>query len=191
MYGYQPYIQGQQQETYAQDQYQQQGQQQYQQPAQQQYPQQYQQPVQQQYQQPAQQYQQPPPGQYQQQPGQFQGQYQQQPGQLTAQNFHAYPEYNYQSSAPVASYQGVVTGLQGWNDAPVAKKDDLDAKKILEKVESPQGLIQYPAQQRMVQDTDKKLELLFDRLAGNLVSEVVLAYLPFKLLIFKQLRTSS
>ncbi|KAI8920456.1 hypothetical protein BC831DRAFT_479532 [Entophlyctis helioformis] len=106
--------------------------------------------------------------------------------------YSAYPEYNVAANSH--SYQGAVSGLSGWNDPPKLKAPGgIDVDKILSSVESPEGVIvaafteaidsvkgivaHQPAQRQKVEDTERRIDGLFDRLASHKIDRVVLAQL--------------
>ncbi|KAI8615494.1 hypothetical protein BC830DRAFT_289621 [Chytriomyces sp. MP71] len=104
---------------------------------------------------------------------------------------------------PGTTYQGYVKGLHGWNDPPPLigngslsskkKVDALDVAATLKSVENPvahvlvalttamdaikQKVIQDPIQRKVLEDTDKRLEELLERLGGQLVPDVIMAHL--------------
>lgn len=89
------------------------------------------------------------------------------------------------SQLPSQTYQSYVPGLSGWNDPPKAKKLDSSA---LSHIESPPSHIAScmsrissqlapkipPNQGKMWQDTEKRLEALYDALADGNVREACL-----------------
>ncbi|KAL2911215.1 hypothetical protein HK105_209323 [Polyrhizophydium stewartii] len=109
-----------------------------------------------------------------------------------ASQYAAYPEYNPQSHVVGGrSYQGPVTGMSGWNDPPKAMgADAAEAEKALAAVQAPEGVIvaafttavdqakalveRMPAQRAKIEDTDRRIEGLFDRLANHKLERVVL-----------------
>ncbi|RKO91784.1 hypothetical protein BDK51DRAFT_32073 [Blyttiomyces helicus] len=129
------------------------------------------------------------------------------PPPLGQQQYSAYPEHHRNTPPPPSgNYQGPVVGLNGWNDPPsllsaAGKRKGgspapgvvgiADASGVLKGVENPVNLIVGafttalgavkagvdPSQRRMVEDTDKRIDNLFERLAGDQVGEVVLAQL--------------
>ncbi|KAJ3269224.1 hypothetical protein HDV01_001671 [Terramyces sp. JEL0728] len=108
------------------------------------------------------------------------------PVPVQGQRFSAYPEYDNQANIVAnKSYQNV-SGA-GWNDPPLASKAIKD-QEILHGVENPESTIvsiitdtldavkqRSRANPRMIEDTDRRLEFLFDRLANKLVVPAVLA----------------
>ncbi|KAJ3317939.1 hypothetical protein HDV06_001049 [Boothiomyces sp. JEL0866] len=108
------------------------------------------------------------------------------PAPVQGQRFSAYPEYDNQANIVAnKSYQNV-SGA-GWNDPPLASKA-LKDQEILHGVENPESTIvsiitdtldavkqNSRANPRMIDDTDKRLEFLFDRLANKLVAPIYLA----------------
>ncbi|KAJ1336238.1 hypothetical protein BSLG_007466 [Batrachochytrium salamandrivorans] len=113
---------------------------------------------------------------------------QQQPGfpqQQPIASYSAYPEYNPQSHVVGGrSYQGAVAGMSGWNDPPKLTADADAAEKILAAAGgSPEGVIvasftaamdlarglldRMPNQRQKVEDTDRRIDGLFDRLASQ------------------------
>ena len=116
-------------------------------------------------------------------------------GQPLQPQYSAYPEYNPQSTVVSGkSYQSHVSGLSGWNDPP-PKSDSVDANldKILGSVNSPQGIIiaslsnaldgarqafaSNPQMKPRIQDIEKRMDGLFDRLASPDINKSALAHL--------------
>ncbi|KAJ3253308.1 hypothetical protein HK103_000749 [Boothiomyces macroporosus] len=108
------------------------------------------------------------------------------PAPVQGQRFSAYPEYDNQANIVAnKSYQNV-SGA-GWNDPPLASKA-LKDQEILHGVSNPESTIvsiitdtldavkqNSRANPRMIEDTDKRLEFLFDRLANKQVAPILLA----------------
>ncbi|KAL3894094.1 MAG: hypothetical protein SGCHY_005475 [Lobulomycetales sp.] len=80
------------------------------------------------------------------------------------------------------TYQGYVAGLSGWNDPPQNHlQKQASAEQVLEGIDSPAGLVVgfleraldevsqaiQPSQKRMLQDTEKRVTVLFDTLAAK------------------------
>lgn len=97
--------------------------------------------------------------------------------------YSAYPETQ-QNLQGVANYQGVVVGLSGWNDPPkFSGKSDL----ILDNTANPEQLIMDTIknileilktsniQERMLQDTEKRMNMLFEKLQIKEVETSTLA----------------
>ncbi|KAJ3381177.1 hypothetical protein HDU92_005545 [Lobulomyces angularis] len=125
-----------------------------------------------------------------------QQEYQQQPGQPPFVNQQQFQYQQYQQSLQqqnlpsMPTYQSHVAGLNGWNDPPkksTSEEDDF----LLDGIESPSGLIVstletclekvnmkiLPGQKKLIEDTEKRLELLFDDLASEKISKPILAKL--------------
>ncbi|KAJ3073303.1 hypothetical protein HDU98_001853 [Podochytrium sp. JEL0797] len=144
----------------------------------------------------------PPPPQQQQYAPPQQQQYPPPPPQQHQQQPHS-PTGDNLAGAPGTTYQGYVKGLHGWNDPPSligssSKKHPstssrIDTRAVLQSVENPvahvlvgltsamdvvkQKVIQDPIQRKVLEDTDKRLEELLERLGEMLVPDVILAHL--------------
>ncbi len=113
-----------------------------------------------------------------------QQQQQYQPSQQEQEQYSAYPE-THQTLTGVVNYQGVVAGLSGWNDPPKFTKDD----EILNQTKDPEILISstiknillnlknLQIQNRVLQDTEKRLNILFDKLDTNVIENSILGLL--------------
>ena len=113
-----------------------------------------------------------------------QQQYQQPPPASSP--YSAYPEYNPQSNVKTNfSYQN--QRLAGWNEPPVASRFKINSQEILAKVKNPETVIVTdltvilnslktridPSKQRMFDDCEKRIENLFEKLAGGLERDLL------------------
>ncbi|KAJ3025500.1 UNVERIFIED_CONTAM: hypothetical protein HDU68_007080 [Siphonaria sp. JEL0065] len=113
------------------------------------------------------------------------------------------PPQNHTAGQPGTSYQGYVKDLHGWNDPPSligsSKKKanagggGIDTAQVLKTVENPiahilvalttamdqvkQRVITDPIQRKVLEDTDKRLEELLERLGTQSVPDVIMAHL--------------
>ncbi|TPX67623.1 hypothetical protein CcCBS67573_g07444 [Chytriomyces confervae] len=145
----------------------------------------------------------PPPQFQQQQQPQFQGQMPPMQGQPPPPPMGQQQQQQQQNGT---TYQGYVKGLHGWNDPPSligssSRKQnakggasaDVNVDEVLKSVENPvahvlvglttamdfvkQKVITDPIQRRVLEDTDKRLEELLERLGTQSVPDAILSYL--------------
>lgn len=98
-------------------------------------------------------------------------------------SYSAYPETQ-QTLQGVTNYQGVVVGLSGWNDPP---QFNSKSDQILDNTINPEQLIldtirnileilkNSKIQERMLLDTEKRMNILFDKLQNKDIESTTLA----------------